>query len=333
MKIGENEKFGIIAVSDAFVENMTNEVELSDGTWVTSSLPFEVDDNWRTWIGSIQAEHIEKSNLFIITKAPSESPKVLDDENERLRAKAYKLYFGLLLTDYFHTYDRPIQLTGSKWNNGLDLRSLGKMDSPISVPGTPFNKIDQIRLKKSKQLADAIESLPSKGRFSRFTRVMRSFYSGITSNFVEDRIHEFVRSIEGIVYPDIGKTEKQLKSRTELFIGPKHHQLMGELYRIRSAVEHLHDPFGRIPGNDFKDKLIYCFKKAYEAEAISRYCISRLLIDRSLWPFFEDDQSLSDFWKEDINSRKSIWGETLDIVEISQSFNEELITPNDLDVH
>jgi len=333
MKIRENEKFGIVSVSDAFVENMTHDVALSDDTWVTSSLPFEVDDNWRTWLGSIQAEHIEKSNLFIIATAPSESPKVLDGENERLRDKAYKVYFGLLLTDYFHTYDAPIQLTGSKWGNGLDVRSIGKMDSSISVPGTPFNKVDQIRLKKSKQLADAIDSLPSKARFSRFKKVIRSFYSGITSNFVEDRIHQFVRSIEGIVYPDIGKTERQFKSRTELFIGPKYHQLMGELYRIRSAVEHLHHPFDGIPGNDFKDKLIYAFKKAYEVEAISRYCISRLLINRSLWPFFEHDQSLSEFWKKDINSRKSIWGETFDIGQISQSFNKELITPNDLDVH
>ena len=333
MKIRENEKFGIVAVSDAFVENMTHEVALSDDTWVTSSLPFEVDDNWRTWIGSIQADQIEKSSLFIITKALSESPKVLDGENERLRDKAYKLYFGLLLTDYFCTYDRPIQLTGSKSDNGLDVRSIGKMDPSLSVPGTPFNKVDQIRLKKSKQLADAIESLPSKGRFSRFTKVIRSFYSGITSNFVEDRVHQFVRSIEGIIYPDIGKTEKQFKSRTELFIGPKHHQLMGELYRIRSAVEHSHDPFERAPGNDFKEKLIYCFKKAYEAEAISRYCISRLLINKNLWPFFEDDQSLSDFWNKDISSKKNIWGETFKIEQISRSFNEELITQNDLDLH
>ncbi len=333
MKIRENEKFGIVALSIGFTENVTREVALSNDTWVTSSLAIEVDDNSRTWIGTIQADQIEKSNLFIITKALSESPKILDSENERLRDKAYKIYFGLLLTDYFGTYDRPIQLTGSKCDNGLDVRSIGKMESPISVPGTPYIKVNQIGLKKSKQLADAIESLPSKGRFSRYKKVIRSFYSGITSNFVEDRIHQFVRSIEGMIYPEIGKTEKQFKSRTELFIGPKHHKLMGELYRIRSAVEHLHDRFDETPSNDFKEKRIYFFKKAYEAEAISRYCISRLLINKNLGPFFEDDQSLSDFWKKDISSRKSIWGETFDIEQISRSFNEELITPNDLDVH
>jgi hypothetical protein len=332
MEIGENEKFGIVVVSDAFVENLPKEVELSEDTWVTCSIPFEVDDNWRDWIGSIQSKRIEKSNLFIISKAPSNTPKVLDGENQRLQDKAYKVYFGLLLTDYFHTYDRPIQLTGSKWDIGIDVRSIGVMDSPYSVPGTPINRIDQMRLERSKQLADAIDSLPSKGRFSRFKKVIRSFYSGITSNLVEDRIHQFVRSIEGFINPNIGKTERQFKSRTELFVGPKHHQLMEELYRIRSAVEHLHDPLEGITGSDFKDKLIYLFKKAYEIEAVSRYCISRLLFNKKIWPFFEDDESLSNFWKKDINSRKSIWGATLDIEKISQSFNEELISPNDLDV-
>ncbi len=333
MEIVENEKFGLVAVPSDSVGDLPDQIKLSNDIWATRSIPFEVGDNWRKWIGSIHAEHIEKSNLFIISKAPSKNPKVLDSENQRLLDRAYKVYFGLLLTDYFHTYDRPFQLTGSKWDVGLDIRSIGKMDSSLSVPGTPFNKIDQIRLEKAKRLADLIDSLPSKGRFSRFKKVIQSFYSGINSHLVEDRIHQFVRSIEGFIYPDIGKTEKQFKSRTELFIGPKHHQLIVELYRVRSAVEHLHDPFEDIPGTNSKDKLVYLLKKAYEVEAISRYCISTLLNNKTLWPFFEDDQALSKFWKMDIKTRKSIWGETFDIERKSRTYSEELINPTDLDMH
>ena len=38
-----------------------------------------------------------------------------------------------------------------------------------------------------------------------------------------------------------GEAKKQFKSRTELFIGPCHHDMMGETYDVRSDVEHLHE--------------------------------------------------------------------------------------------
>jgi hypothetical protein len=34
--------------------------------------------------------------------------------------------------------------------------------------------------------------------------------------------------------PDPGKTKQKFKSRTELFIGPRHHDMMGEIYDVRS---------------------------------------------------------------------------------------------------
>ena len=44
------------------------------------------------------------------------------------------------------------------------------------------------------------------------------------------------RCIDGLILPDTGKTKQQFKSRTELFIGPRHHELMGDIYDLRSAV-------------------------------------------------------------------------------------------------
>jgi hypothetical protein len=38
-----------------------------------------------------------------------------------------------------------------------------------------------------------------------------------------------------LILPAAGKTKRQFKSRAELFIGPGHHDLMGELYDVRSA--------------------------------------------------------------------------------------------------
>jgi hypothetical protein len=49
-------------------------------------------------------------------------------------------------------------------------------------------------------------------------------------------LHQYCRCIEGLILPDPGNTKKQFRSRTELFIGPKHHVLMGELDAFASSA-------------------------------------------------------------------------------------------------
>jgi hypothetical protein len=52
---------------------------------------------------------------------------------------------------------------------------------------------------------------------------------------------EYCRCIDGLILSEPGNGSKQFKSRTELFIGPHHHDMMGRMYAIRSDVEHLHE--------------------------------------------------------------------------------------------
>jgi hypothetical protein len=57
----------------------------------------------------------------------------------------------------------------------------------------------------------------------------------------EVRLHQFCRCIDGLILSEPGQGRNQFKSRTELFVGSRHHSLMGEIYAIRSDVEHLHE--------------------------------------------------------------------------------------------
>ena len=69
---------------------------------------------------------------------------------------------------------------------------------------------------------------------------MSVYTEGRVASQIIDRIHQYSR-IDGVILPDIGHTKQQFRSRTELFIGSHHHQLMGEIYDARSNVEHLHE--------------------------------------------------------------------------------------------
>ena len=88
---------------------------------------------------------------------------------------------------------------------------------------------------------EAIGTAPLKGGHWQLFRTLgiyrtrgrfRTFLAGFTNT---------PAASDGLILPDTGKTKQQFKSRTELFIGPSHHELMGDIYDVRSAVEHLHE--------------------------------------------------------------------------------------------
>jgi hypothetical protein len=165
--------------------------------------------------------------------------------------------------------------------------------------------------------------MQGKGKYARFIRVIRTFCEGVVGYSVERQLHQFVRCIEGLILPEMGGTKKKFRSRTELFIGPRHHELMGLLYDIRSAVEHMHDPRYYLQVQDEKEGIVIVFKKALVSESIARYCINTILTTESLWGYFEDDRAIDSFWNLDSSERSRLWGDHLDIDQISKSFDRE----------
>ena len=105
-----------------------------------------------------------------------------------------------------------------------------------------------------------------------------------------DRLHQYCRCIDGLIVPDVGKTKRQFKSRTELFIGPRHQDMMGETYDVRSDVEHLHEnKHLEIFERNARLELV---KKLEMMEYIARSALVRILLDRNLWPHFANTPAL-----------------------------------------
>jgi len=61
-------------------------------------------------------------------------------------------------------------------------------------------------------------------------RVLHLYQETRTTADILERVHQYSRCIDGLILPKIGQTRRQFKSKTELFIGPYHHDLMGEIY-------------------------------------------------------------------------------------------------------
>jgi len=110
-------------------------------------------------------------------------------------------------------------------------------------------------------------------------------------------------------------------ARSTLFVGSGHEELIGQLFDVRSAVEHLHGPYAAISAPDFKSTQLQLAAFSFKAEAIARYCLSRLFETPSLWAHFKGDDDLRAFWKLSPKERSDNWGPPMDTDELFGHFS------------
>ena len=138
----------------------------------------------------------------------------------------------------------------------------------------------------------------------RFCRTLHIYVETRAIGELLDRIHQYCRCIDGLILPAIGKTKQQFKSRTELFIGPGHHDLMGALYEIRSHVEHLHE--NRYLETFDRDVRLDLLKKEAIVEYIARTALARIVSQDALWRHFGNTVALEQFWALSADERRKI---------------------------
>jgi hypothetical protein len=92
----------------------------------------------------------------------------------------------------------------------------------------------------------------------------------------------------------------------ELFIGPRHHTLMGEAYDVRSDVGHLYEN-KHLEVFDRASRLELT-KKLEMMEYIARNALVSILLDSKLWPHFANTDALKAFWALSENELRTLWG-------------------------
>ncbi len=81
--ISSNPKFVAIALDDA-TSHLTDFVDVDKGVFFCPRAPFQVDPQWRKWIGTLRASEFEQANLVLLASRLSGKPQILDDENQEL---------------------------------------------------------------------------------------------------------------------------------------------------------------------------------------------------------------------------------------------------------
>jgi hypothetical protein len=328
--IAEGEKYALIGL-DANVRDHLPFQELAPGIWVWTDRTFDVPPQWKEWLGSIRAEEIEGCNFVLVSKLSSQRPDVLDAENERLKKRVWSFYLGLLLASPFSPAHQPIMLTGSRRGDEIDIREEQALDMPFPNLFRPYPLIFAGDVQRAAQLGASYGSLVATPPISGAWRIFRSlsvYVAGRTATDILDRLHQYCRCIDGLILSQPGKAAKQFKSRTELFVGPRHHDMMGDLYEIRSAVEHLHE--NRYLETFDRAVRLDLVKKEAIAEHIARCALARIIGDSSLWPHFVNTAALEAFWRLPDADRRTLWGVPTDPADALLGFDVKFISDGEL---
>ena len=126
--------------------------------------------------------------------------------------------------------------------------------------------------------------------------------------------------------PTAGRTKKQFKSRTELFVGPRQQMTMDLIFELRSAAEHLHRPFELVQGSSRRRRIEEYVTLAIFTETIARECFKRVLNSRELLGSFKNDESARSFWAKDREVREAMWGPPVDLDSLRDSLDWELVS-------
>jgi hypothetical protein len=323
--IKDGEKYGLVGL-EVNLEGSVPSGKVSANLWVLADEKFNIPDIWREWLGSIRSKDVERCGLFLLSKHASSTPDVLDAENQTVQQRAWNFYVGLLLASTFSPAHRPVLLTGSRRNGEIGIRQQQDLDSPVPGVITPYPPVVPNDIRQAALLGESLEILakaPLQGGHWRLFRTLHIYTEARTTGEIVDRIHQYSRCIDGLILPAIGKTKQQFKSRTEMFVGPGHHDLMGEIYDVRSAVEHLHE--SRYLQSFDRETRLDLVRKEAIVEYIARTAIGRIIGDNSLWPHFSNTAALDRFWALPAAERTKIWGAPTDPLAAIADFDPQFI--------
>ncbi|WP_315810511.1 hypothetical protein [Bradyrhizobium sp. SZCCHNR3107] len=324
--INDGEKYALLGLNIKVMDLTLGQLDLAPNFEIIGGADFKVPDEWREWLGSIRIEEVEACDIFIACKLRSASPDILDGENILLTNRLWSFYRGLLLSSTFATAHKPVILTGSCRDGEVGLRQQQDLDPPVPNDFRPYPDVSPDQFEAAAAIAGSYAQMVSTRHGSnrwRFNRVFHLYCQTRTEPDLLERIHQYARCIDGFVTTGPGQGRKDFRSRTQLFIGPLHQDFMGEIYDVRSAVEHLHedrylDPLTRPTQVDLT-------KKEAIIEHIARTTLARIALNEQLWPHFTSKTALGDFWAKPADERQAIWGPPIDPMEALAQFDERYL--------
>lgn len=214
MSIPLNHKFACLAFHWLAAQPQEQPVLLTDGSSVYSRPPFDLDDTWTEWLGSIEVTKLRESNFVILATAASTNPAVMDDEHEALTKKVHSLWYAMLMHGV-PDHEGVLSLQGSNVHGTVQVRS---HSSP-----PPYYRPRYVRpalvtndmLRSADTVTSGMQAIyQQRGSFARLKRgFTAAWLTGMQERYGDARLHQFVRATEALIKPRIAETKRNFRHR------------------------------------------------------------------------------------------------------------------------
>ena len=317
-------KFSLVAVENVytcFPDDNGYRHQLSDGTWVFNRIPLAIDAYWKAWIGTIRLGRLQNANLIMIVSESSTTPRVLDEHHKRLNKKLLQA-FNLLQLSGVLEYEGANLLCGSFFDGKSEIRQMSELPFFYQTRGYTRTSVTTDRLQQAIQLRKGLEEMDSTpDEFKRLKWGWKVLIDGLQKEHGEERIHQFVRSLEALILPEIGRTKRQFTHRCQTFAkaGPNTKQIIEEAFELRSMAEHLNDWEQALGPYQKDDREIIALHRTRQMEQLAAFAYSRILEGGPVREHFINEIKQGEFWKLPDDGRKNLWGTQLDLTSIREA--------------
>lgn len=320
LKFNEGDKFALLAIKNVRSKVRADEFPstLSDGTSVLESLPLGFDHqvHWAEWLGSLRIDRLQAANVVLFGSQHSAHPEILDQEHRQLDNHLTKVFYVLRL-EVVLEYEGADMLLGSFADGESRIRQVSELPGFRPTRGSIPDSVTLESLEKAVTRVSSLESMESElPEYRRVIRGLNTLMDGLRHEHGQDRIHQFVRSLEALILPDIGQTRKQFVHRCQTFAkaGAVAQKALEEAFEMRSDTEHMHDWDRSLQAYPAADRENIALQRTRQTERLACSAYSRILDDAKLRQHFENEVSQSNFWTQvDDRARRASWGRQLDL--------------------
>jgi hypothetical protein len=180
------------------------------------------------------------------------------------------------------------------------------------VPTVPLTASSFVR---AAQMGANIGRLVDSKPASRLLKGLRSLISGLETNYGQERLHAFVRALDAVVKLPPRTGYNEFAARCGTFAGRTEpvQNILRELYRLRSAAEHVND-FRSVFADLIEPECeSLALQRALQAEVLASTVFIRILSSDNMTEHFAKDAWLDEFWKKTAADLDAFWDGVVDL--------------------
>ncbi|MEW6248797.1 MAG: hypothetical protein AB1555_19105 [Nitrospirota bacterium] len=302
-----NSKFVAIAF-DGATSDLSEVLAVAEGIFFCPNAPFEIDPQWRQWIGTLRAGEIEKANLVLLASSPSANPQVLDNENQDLERTVLKLWYSVLILGV-PAYRGSNVVSGGKVGEEVQIRQVSRLPTFYYDAESMPLRFRSESAREAGWIFGVINRVYDDPKsVLQLRRGLKSFQRALAEELDYDRLHGFVRSLDAIVMTEKSKGRRNFIKRCKLFVRTDSNTeaTLGLMYDLRSRVEHQADWDDLFPGANESERLCQANQITRQAEVLARTVYHVILRDESLFSLFGRSEVIRALWASDDFSHLSV---------------------------